>query len=660
MMEADDQSSDDEVFCGEISDRERGCPIFNSRRRTTLYFPGISRPDANVNVFEQVTDDGILIFSCEEREQMDKEHCATIISEAEEAPVGAQPSDSFGAGGDNVEQTKAPRPTLSLASCDARRIDDNLLLTSVSNVGSLEENDTDSGYGSVVDASLTRSSSSYSLLSQTSPSSFSLSMREKSVLDERKRKYCQMSTSDTATVLFQSPCLSDSQLTRQSQSSGTSVDRGSFTSSPVVKRHIACVGTPSPASAREIVGKINHLQNNETETGALSRIKQKPQKSGFAGKSKIAAITKDFPVNETKICDSDVHMTLTDSTASDILHTGTPLKRKVVQKLSSSFDELENELTLWKKDDKVEHVAVETPSNDFTETRASAMLGETTASKKSTQNTYCISEQSPGLMAQLLSSPSVDGGDGDACIMKQPVPKESAILVPETPDVKTSFAASSKLRERHLRSSIQLSEENDCVPSSQRTDFELSNNFFSKSRQLAVAQAGEDSGCSCSTPVSSPLSRNFHLPSFLTKKCLSSPALVSSKLSSQTCETETACPIVNSAVSPTSANTVRPLSTSLQPISEDSTESDSESTELSDCITEKLRRLSPASGSKSFQKERTAKIPKHQPLKKSTPNAGNKENMEVERLPDFIFTSSMFAQTLLSAVSYCICRIFNP
>lgn len=658
-MEADDQSSDDEVFVGEVTDREkRHHPTSNSRRRTTLYFPGISRPDSSISVFKEITDDGTLIFSCEDMEPTDIKRSAVSHGDLSDKNSGSQnnilnltPETIVSEKCDSSKWARATTWGAATGSCHHGQIGVNLMKSNSVSHSQVDHLDdlcvgSESGYSSISDASLTSTSSS----SVASPSSLVLGEASETIAtapsEDRKRKRCQTSPPGADTVQPLSPHLLVSSVTKYPDPTGTTALKG----------HFACGGTltvPGVATANAC-HQSNLLQTSES---AFSKLQlQSPQlepKCDFGLKNRASPITKDFPKDKEH------------DGGDNPCHLISRMKRKIAQRSRPSefgtVKETENETENYKgiscrlSPPKVKNKSEsESQRPHFNSIPA---FSESKAVQEIVGNGCDQSSTTEDPTRALSWDKAVSAGGDAQSIRLSKVPQE---LVPESETLEHVASSASSLSNLILsmKFGAQASQgEGESLPTSQLTapDACASPNL-NKGSVFAERRALTNSSMSNLESVHTPLSRKsrtafqFHLnqPTPLSPDLFSPSPPTRFRQSSSVrplqlhAEPATAIPVHSPIPAPSANSKFKSVSISLQPIQEGGVEA--------------LNAFNPAvpadpdavgeseTESESQQREsQVSKRAKYPPLRRRSPAAKNKENVDLET-SSLIFPSPVFAQ----------------
>ncbi|KAK7110759.1 uncharacterized protein [Littorina saxatilis] len=562
-MEAGDQTSDDEVFIGEITEKEKRHPGFTSRRRTTLYFPGISRPDSTVSVFEEVTDDGTLIFSCENQESNE-----TVFNKsAEEKTESSHATDRLVHVGSLYDYDLCRRKPVDLPSADITGAANGLSRAETRDRVALTSMDSDSDYCSVSDGSLRGSVGSQAHSAVTCADVVHISPNTS---DDRKRKRCQAVSPKVRRVQLQSPHLLVSPVAHFPNLT---------TSSPVVKRHIACKGMSAPADSNTASPtSIPNLLLQSSES-AFSRLRLKsPEREarcdlGADKKSCLSPspVLKDFPENHNTPAK---FMPLTPETQQLL----PPMKRKI-SKRSPPDD--------FKGRGDVEQKSLATRISE-TETRKKHKSCDSihSATESKAEETCMLNGgdvscdrfvHSTELYGQISQPTRSLFAGGDAQNVKFP-----SVFVPETPDVKSCAKKYVRVRPATMFSQ-ELEDDGEIVSSSQVTDETMASPKLLSPRNHNSVPAAPLSPLSSFLSKSSrtPPSKHFSALKFK-QTAFSSPDLFSSptpsltlveKSQSQPHQASSFADPVHSPVPGSKVSVkLRSCSKSLQPIDEDGTE----------------------------------------------------------------------------------------
>ena len=660
-MEADDQSSDDEVFVGEVTDRERRHSAFSSRRRTTLYFPGISRPDSSVSVFKEVTDDGTLIFSLEDMEQTgstvkhkvsrDKNPGSHILAKCSLSKTCKQ-AEPIGLGA----STRITNSNTSNSTNTNSDIDQMVLAGDTSHF--VQKVDcssvaSESGYGSTSDGSLTSPSSLVTAvgLPQVPQAKETMAV---ATPEDRKRKHCQMFPSCAETVQLQPPHLLVSPAVQypNSTASGTPSVKSS------AHGKTSAWTMPGVANAMDSPYSQSWLQSSES---AFSKLQLKsPQVEpgcAIALRNKSSPIIKDFPQQ------------LKEEVGDSPCHRIPLLKRKIAQRSPPSDEsELRTANKSGKKPETVTNTsksssstllppkAVNESGSQHQEFDGTPAFSQIKAVRSIQQKGDNGSDQSSGAKepSRTHSVSSWDravcaGGDAQSIRLSK-VPR---VFAPETPDTTSSASASSKLS---MKFGAPLGwEECESVPSSLVTVQEVHASpslavKIKKSSTFAESQCGSlslTSSMSKAEGMCTPLSAGgpaFYLKNQATPfspDLFSSPVCLDKVPSVQLgqAESATTAAVLSPMPGPSTSSKLKCRSKSklLQPIHEDGVEV------FDNCSS--AVRVEPAAACEGEGQERgKRKRAKYPLLRKRAPAVVNKENVDLDSA-SFIFPSHVLGQS---------------
>ena len=663
-MEADDQSSDDEVFMGEVTDRERRHSAFSSRRRTTLYFPGISRPDSSVSIFKEVTDDGTLIFSLEDMEQTgstvkhkasrDRNPDSHILSECSLSktckraePIGLGASTRI-TNSNTSNGTNSDIDQMVLAG-DTSHFVQKIDCSSVAS---------ESGYGSTNDASLTSPSSLVTAvgLLQVPQAKETMAL---ATPEDRKRKHCQIFPSCAETVQLQSPHLLVSPAVQYPDSTASGTP--SVKSSAHGKTSVWTM--PGIANAMDSPYNQSLLQSSES---AFSKLQLKsPQFEpgcAIALRKELSPIIKDFPQQ------------LKEEVGNSPCHRIPLLKRKIAQR-SPPSDESELQ-TANKSGEKPETDTNTSKSSSSTllppkaenksgsqhqEFDGTPACSQIKAVRSTQQKGDSGSDQSSGAKepSRTLSVSSWDravcaGGDAQSIRLSK-VPR---VFAPETPNTTTtsSASASSKLSVKFGAPCGWDWEECESVPSSLVTAQEVHtspslavkikrNSTFAESQgglSLTSSTSKEESMC---TPLSAggPAFYLKNQATPLSPDLFSSPVCLdkvfSVQLPQHQAESAPPAAVLSPIPGPSTSSKLKCRSKSklLQPIHEDGVEV------FDNCSS--AVPVEPAAACEGEGQERgKRKRAKYPLLRKRAPAVVNKENVDLDSA-SCIFPSHVLGQS---------------
>lgn len=629
-MEADDQSSDDEVFVGEVTDRERQHPAFSSRRRTTLYFPGISRPDSSVSIFKEVTDDGTLIFSCEDSAQTDTGHSAVKQMEFDSKNPSRHLLRKVGSLSQTWEGKQADSIGLSAGNGDGgQMVSVGNKLDSVPEVDHLSAA-SESGYGSTSDASFSGGLASPPSLVSAESLCQMPEVKENiavATTEDRKRKHCQIVSSET--VRLHSPHLLIS----------PGAQRPDFTGAPPVKSsaHGGTSAWTTPGVAFDSPYNQNALlQSSES---AFSKLHLKSQqfepKRDTDLKNKPSPIIKDFPKRqEEEGVDNPCRV---PRMKRKIVQISPPTELRIAnqnENKTESGEEISCTLSPPKTENESnsdsQHLHFGgTPSSSGTRAvRSTGQQGDCNGCGQSSAAREPLKILSPWDRA-------VSAG-GDAQGMR--LSKVPRVFVPETPEVASSASSSSRLK----FGSPPKWEECESVPSSQLTAQEAyASPNLNPTSALAECSALTNR-MSKAENTHTPLSTS--IPAFrLSQATPFSPDLFTSPVyfdrSSSAQAPATIAPVYSPIPGSSASSKLKSVSKSksLQPIQEDGTEA------FDSCSPSAPAEPAAARDCESHAPEKPKRA-KYPPLRRRAPASVNKENVDTESA-SFIFPSPVFAQS---------------
>ncbi|KAL8580839.1 hypothetical protein ACOMHN_017343 [Nucella lapillus] len=522
-METYESGSDDEVFVGEIMEREMKHPSFNSRRRTTVYFPGLTRPDANISVHRESTEEGMLLFSCENMEESGED--GSRVNKCDQMPEGLILTS---------ESSSAETETGELSERDGSK-----LLNS--QIGSSDGSDVDSGFSSVTSVSdgglVYAVTSCSSLTSEESDFLQSTGARQKMTkeasLEVRKRERI---SSKTEPVHVQSSHQSATATADSPDLGGSAVNRGANCS-----EELSTGSIENAAAAQSIVN-----------TGAaLSGLALQSPRCGKSSAPAGSGIVKDFPACHSP-CDSGFL-----SPTVMAYHRMLPLKRKIARRSPSL--EVKRDLKMESRSD-TSGSGIEpgkgSPVSSFSsdgDTSDYYSFNIFHASRK-LQKLDLGYDKSPDRAAPTaMSTPNRKMcAGGDVQVTPRHWPAAPRILVPETPSVKPSGdVESARGNQTTPECCVQVSrceDESDIIPPSQGTKRDASPNMgrqfspaepeeknsrINSSRTEPLRPVSPNTRCEDADQSSAPLSPDLFSSPCLEKPSLAAPSSPSPGLSSR-------------------------------------------------------------------------------------------------------------------------------